>query len=69
MPQTTIAANIHKTLDIGAHFAAQVALHLVICFDFLTDFVHLIGIEIIDIARPVDAGGVKDLQGGRRPMP
>ena len=32
-------------------------------FDFLTDFVHFIGAQIVDAAVPVDAGSSKDFQG------
>ena len=62
MAQTTVTANIHQTLDVAGNFTAEVTLNLVGSFKLFTDFIHFISRNVINITRPIDAGGIKDFQ-------
>ena len=46
--QATVAADVHETLDVHRNFAAQVAFHFIVLFEFLTDFVQFFSGEIVD---------------------
>lgn len=61
--QATEAADVHEALDIGRDLATEVAFHLVVLLEFLTDLVHFVGGKIINVALPVHTGGAQDLQG------
>ena len=63
MAHTTVALDLGQTLDVKRDVTAQVAFHLVVLFEFLTDLVHFVGGKIINVALPVHTGGAQDLQG------
>jgi hypothetical protein len=64
MPIAAVAADIHKPLDVSGDFTAEVTFNFMILFEFFTDLVDLVGGKVINAARPINAGHVKDLERG-----
>ena len=64
MAHAAVAADLHQALDVQAHVAAQVALHLQVVLDVFTDLVDVLLREILHAGVRVDAGGGQDLLRG-----
>jgi hypothetical protein len=62
MAQTPVTSYIHKALDAGADFAAQVAFNLVVLLKFLADLVNFLIGEIVYSASPIHTCGIKNFQ-------
>ncbi|SIT55332.1 hypothetical protein BQ8794_210025 [Mesorhizobium prunaredense] len=63
MTQAAIAAEVHEPLDVHRHFAAQIALDLVVAVDRLADLQHFRVGQLVDAALGRDADLVDDLLG------
>ncbi|SBV95591.1 hypothetical protein KM92DES2_10682 [uncultured Desulfovibrio sp.] len=61
--QTTETTNVHKALNVAGDFATQVAFHLVVLFEFLTDLVNFVSGEVVNATLPVNAGGIQNFHG------
>jgi hypothetical protein len=63
MTYAPVTAYIHKALDAGSHFPAQVAFHFVVLLNFLTNIIDLVRGQIINAASPVHPGRIQDFHG------
>jgi hypothetical protein len=62
--ESTIAADIHKPLDVAGNFTTEVAFNFVVLFKFLTDLIDFVDGKIINAASPINTGHIKDFQRG-----
>jgi hypothetical protein len=58
----TVAADIHQALDVGHHFTAKIAFHLVVLFKLFTDLVNLFRRKVVNAATPINACAVENFQ-------
>ncbi len=58
--QATVATQIHQTLDVHCHFAAEVAFHAVIGVDNFAQLLHFIIAELVHALRFCNARGLAD---------
>ena len=62
MAQSSVAANVHETLDVGADVTTEITFNLMLAFKLFADFVHFVRIEVVDVALPADASIVTNLR-------
>src|SRR6056297_2810390 len=62
--QTTVATEVHQTLDVHLHLAAKIALDGEIGVDMLADLEHLGIGQLVHATRLVDADGIAYLASG-----
>jgi hypothetical protein len=65
VPQATVTAQVHQTLDIHGYFSAQIAFHLELRIYDLPDRVDLRFRKIVTLRVPTDAGLIEYLLGSR----
>src|SRR3954464_12077987 len=63
MAQAAVAAEVHQSLDVHRHFAAQVALDLVVAVDRFADLQHFGVGELVDATLGRNADLIDDLLG------
>jgi hypothetical protein len=63
MAPATIAAKIHKPLDIHGHFSTPVTLYDIIAFDHCADAIHIVAAEVVTIHRVGKINRVENLPG------
>ncbi len=61
MTQAAVAGQVHQTLDVHRHFAAQVAFDRVIAVDGFTDLQHFGVSQLVDAAAVFDTDLLDDL--------
>jgi hypothetical protein len=67
MPQSTVTAEIHESLDVHGDLGAQITLDFVLRVNDLTNGVHLCIRQIIGFRVPTDAGLIENLPGRSAP--
>ena len=63
MSETPVATDVHETLDVHGHFGAQGTLDLVVPFDLVPQFVHVVIGEIDRTAIRIHSGVLEDQLG------
>src|SRR3978361_1092216 len=61
MTQAAIAAEVHQTLDVDAHFTAQVALDEIVAVDDFADLQHFLVAQLADATIERDLHLLDDL--------
>ena len=64
MADTTIATDIHETLDVHLNRGAELTLDLVLFVDLGTDLGNLIVVPVTHFDGSIDTAFVQDLPGG-----
>ena len=62
MTDSTVAADIHQTLDVHSDFGAEVALYLVFSSNDLTDLTGLLVGPVLDLDVLIDTSLLQDLR-------